>query len=205
MSGSPVRLRWLSPRDIGAQPVRNRRTVTTSGGRRTSVPRRTQPRPPPTASSSTPGPGPCPGEAEAIREPACDDVVLAAQVATDSLRRSEIAFKALRDAEARETVNQAQFQTGRSPCAHTLHSPPHRGDRGNRRRRGPRPRRPASGHRRSPAPDTPRSRRADPPDRLYWMPKRVRDARPAPMPTDPRAGEAGGDRRRRCVGWRGCE
>ncbi|WP_409000476.1 DUF6192 family protein [Streptomyces europaeiscabiei] len=119
MSGSPVRLRWLSPRDIGAQPVRNRRTVTTSGGRRTSVPRRTQPRPPPTASSSTPGPGPCPGEAEAIREPACDDVVLAAQVAIDSLRRSEIAFKALGEAEARRTVNQAQFQQA------GLHAPTH--------------------------------------------------------------------------------
>lgn len=37
-----------------------------------------------------------------------------------------------------------------------------------------------------PAPDTPRSHRADPPDPSYWTPKRVRDARPAP--TDPRAG-----------------
>lgn len=40
---------------------------------------------------------------------------------------------------------------------------------------------------RSPAPDTPRSHRADPPDPSYRTPKRVRDARPAPMPTDPRA------------------
>ncbi|AQW47615.1 hypothetical protein [Streptomyces violaceusniger] len=38
------------------------------------------------------------------------------------------------------------------------------------------------------APDTPRSHRADPPDPSYWTPERVRDARPAPMPTDPRAG-----------------
>ncbi|AJZ84556.1 MULTISPECIES: hypothetical protein [Streptomyces] len=41
-----------------------------------------------------------------------------------------------------------------------------------------------------PAPDTPRTHRADPPDPSYWTPERVRDARPAPMPTDPRA--AGG-------------
>ncbi|MEV6133742.1 hypothetical protein AB0M05_44245 [Streptomyces violaceusniger] len=39
-----------------------------------------------------------------------------------------------------------------------------------------------------PVPDTPRSHRADPPDPSYWTPERVRDARPAPMPTDPRAG-----------------
>ncbi|AEM84989.1 hypothetical protein [Streptomyces violaceusniger] len=39
-----------------------------------------------------------------------------------------------------------------------------------------------------PAPDTPRSHRADPPDPSYWTPERVRDARPAPMPTDPHAG-----------------
>ncbi|WP_413114692.1 hypothetical protein ACK1X7_05035 [Streptomyces sp. CY1] len=38
------------------------------------------------------------------------------------------------------------------------------------------------------APDTPRSHRADPPDPSYWTPERVRDARPAPMPTDPRTG-----------------
>ncbi|GAA1280831.1 hypothetical protein [Streptomyces javensis] len=36
-----------------------------------------------------------------------------------------------------------------------------------------------------PAPDTPRTHRADPPDPSYWTPERVRDARPAPMPTDP--------------------
>ncbi|MER8157789.1 hypothetical protein [Streptomyces sp. NPDC094472] len=39
-----------------------------------------------------------------------------------------------------------------------------------------------------PAPDTPRTHRADPPDPSYWTPERVRDARPAPMPTDPPAG-----------------
>ncbi|MBO3678461.1 hypothetical protein [Streptomyces sp. NEAU-YJ-81] len=39
-----------------------------------------------------------------------------------------------------------------------------------------------------PAPDTARSQRADPPDPSYWTPERVRDVRPAPMPTDPRAG-----------------
>ncbi|MFD5387256.1 hypothetical protein ACFWMG_20360 [Streptomyces sp. NPDC127074] len=38
------------------------------------------------------------------------------------------------------------------------------------------------------APDTPRSHRADPPDPSYWTPERVRDARPAPMPTDPHTG-----------------
>ncbi|MFE5161441.1 hypothetical protein ACFRNT_23625 [Streptomyces sp. NPDC056697] len=38
------------------------------------------------------------------------------------------------------------------------------------------------------APDTPRSHRADPPDPSYWTPERVRDARPAPMPTDPHLG-----------------
>ncbi|MGA6158550.1 hypothetical protein ACPEIC_34955 [Stenotrophomonas sp. NPDC087984] len=38
------------------------------------------------------------------------------------------------------------------------------------------------------APDTPRSHRADPPDPSYWTPERVCDARPAPMPTDPRTG-----------------
>ncbi|WP_275558784.1 hypothetical protein [Streptomyces sp. 5-6(2022)] len=36
-----------------------------------------------------------------------------------------------------------------------------------------------------PGPDTPRTHRADPPDPSYWTPERVRDARPAPMPTDP--------------------
>lgn len=35
---------------------------------------------------------------EAIRELACDDEAVAAQVATDLLRRPEIAFKAMRDA-----------------------------------------------------------------------------------------------------------
>ncbi|MCX4428758.1 DUF6192 family protein [Streptomyces mirabilis] len=35
---------------------------------------------------------------------------VAAQVATDFLRRPEIAFKAMRDAEARDNVNEAQFE-----------------------------------------------------------------------------------------------
>ncbi|MFI7296863.1 DUF6192 family protein [Streptomyces sp. NPDC050121] len=47
---------------------------------------------------------------EAIRELARDDEAVAAQVATDFLRRPEVAFKAMRDAEARENVNEAQFE-----------------------------------------------------------------------------------------------
>jgi hypothetical protein len=47
---------------------------------------------------------------EAIRELARDDETVAAQVATDFLRRPEIAFKAMRDAEARDNVNEAQFE-----------------------------------------------------------------------------------------------
>lgn len=47
---------------------------------------------------------------EAIREPARDDEVVVAQVATDFLRRPEVAFKAMRDAEARENVSEAQFE-----------------------------------------------------------------------------------------------
>ncbi|GAA2631102.1 DUF6192 family protein [Streptomyces vastus] len=47
---------------------------------------------------------------EAIRELARDDEAVAAQVATDFLRRPEIAFKAMRDAEARDNVNEAQFE-----------------------------------------------------------------------------------------------
>ncbi|RSN14832.1 RacO protein [Streptomyces sp. WAC 01325] len=47
---------------------------------------------------------------EAIRELARDDEAVAAQVATDFLRRPEVAFRAMRDAEARENVNEAQFE-----------------------------------------------------------------------------------------------
>ncbi|MFI7872877.1 DUF6192 family protein [Streptomyces salinarius] len=47
---------------------------------------------------------------EAIRELARDDEAVAAQVATDFLRRPEVAFKAMRDPEARENVNEAQFE-----------------------------------------------------------------------------------------------
>ncbi|MEH0557546.1 DUF6192 family protein [Streptomyces sp. B21-101] len=47
---------------------------------------------------------------EAIRELARGDEAVAAQVATDFLRRPEVAFKAMRDAEARENVNEAQFE-----------------------------------------------------------------------------------------------
>jgi hypothetical protein len=47
---------------------------------------------------------------EAIRELAQDDEAVAAQVATDFLRRPEVAFKAMRDAEARDNVNEAQFE-----------------------------------------------------------------------------------------------
>ncbi|MFI6273752.1 DUF6192 family protein [Streptomyces sp. NPDC050988] len=47
---------------------------------------------------------------EAIHELARDDEAVAAQVATDFLRRPEEAFKAMRDAEARENVNEAQFE-----------------------------------------------------------------------------------------------
>ncbi|MFJ1997615.1 hypothetical protein [Streptomyces asiaticus] len=43
-----------------------------------------------------------------------------------------------------------------------------------------------------PAPDIPRSHRADPPDPAYWTPERVREARPAPMPTDPGQGRGVG-------------
>ncbi|WP_328841620.1 DUF6192 family protein [Streptomyces europaeiscabiei] len=91
---------------------------------------------------------------EAIRELARDDEVVAAQVATDFLRRPDIAFKAMRDGEDREKVNEAQFeQAGLHAPVHC--GPPHRGDRGNRHRRGPRRRRPGSGHRRSPRPGHP--------------------------------------------------
>lgn len=47
---------------------------------------------------------------EAIRELARDDEAVAAQVATDFLRRPEVAFRAMRDAEARDNVNEAQFE-----------------------------------------------------------------------------------------------
>ncbi|MDX3643479.1 DUF6192 family protein [Streptomyces sp. MB09-02B] len=47
---------------------------------------------------------------EVIRELARDDEAMAAQVATDFLRRPEVAFKAMRDAEARDNVNEAQFE-----------------------------------------------------------------------------------------------
>ncbi|MGW0826499.1 DUF6192 family protein [Streptomyces sp. NPDC002845] len=47
---------------------------------------------------------------EAIRELACDDEAVAAQVATDFLRRPEVAFKAMRDPEARDNVHEAQFE-----------------------------------------------------------------------------------------------
>ncbi|MFI6254369.1 DUF6192 family protein [Streptomyces sp. NPDC051016] len=47
---------------------------------------------------------------EAIRQLARDDEAVAAQVATDFLRRPEVAFKAMRDPEARENVNEAQFE-----------------------------------------------------------------------------------------------
>ncbi|MFI2163246.1 DUF6192 family protein [Streptomyces pristinaespiralis] len=47
---------------------------------------------------------------EAIRELARDDEAVAAQVATDFLRQPEVAFKAMRDPEARENVNEAQFE-----------------------------------------------------------------------------------------------
>ncbi|MEV1069674.1 DUF6192 family protein [Streptomyces sp. NPDC050263] len=47
---------------------------------------------------------------EAIRELARDDEAVAAQVASDLLRRPEVAFKAMRDPEARENVNEAQFE-----------------------------------------------------------------------------------------------
>ncbi|MER5436630.1 DUF6192 family protein [Streptomyces sp. NPDC002588] len=47
---------------------------------------------------------------EAIRELARGDEAVAAQVATDFLRQPEVAFRAMRDAEARENVNEAQFE-----------------------------------------------------------------------------------------------
>ncbi|MGW3464557.1 DUF6192 family protein [Streptomyces olivaceoviridis] len=47
---------------------------------------------------------------EAIRELARGDEAVAAQVATDFLRQPEVAFKAMRDPEARENVNEAQFE-----------------------------------------------------------------------------------------------
>ncbi|MET9352041.1 DUF6192 family protein [Streptomyces sp. NPDC006617] len=47
---------------------------------------------------------------EAICELTRDDEAVAAQVATDFLRRPEVAFRAMRDAEARENVNEAQFE-----------------------------------------------------------------------------------------------
>jgi hypothetical protein len=47
---------------------------------------------------------------EAIRELARDDEAVGAQVATDFLRRPEVAFRAMREAEARENVNEAQFE-----------------------------------------------------------------------------------------------
>lgn len=50
------------------------------------------------------------GKVEAIRELARDDEAVAVQVATDFLRRPEVAFKAMRDPEARENVNEAQFE-----------------------------------------------------------------------------------------------
>ncbi|MFM9699304.1 DUF6192 family protein [Streptomyces europaeiscabiei] len=125
-------------------------------------------------------------------------------MATDFLRRPEIAFKALRDAKAREQVNEAQFeQAGLHAPAHC--GPPHRGDRGNRHRRGPRRRRPGSGHRRSPPPRTPHGATG----RIRRTPRTGRRsgcATPGPRPCPPtRAREAGGNRRRWCVGWRGCE
>ncbi|MGW3955784.1 DUF6192 family protein [Streptomyces sp. NPDC004752] len=47
---------------------------------------------------------------EAIREMADGDEAVAAQLATDFQRRPEVAFKAMRDAEARDNVNEAQFE-----------------------------------------------------------------------------------------------
>ncbi|MEV5910472.1 DUF6192 family protein [Streptomyces chartreusis] len=47
---------------------------------------------------------------EAIREQARGDEAVAAQVATDFLRRPEVAFKAMRNPEARENANEAQFE-----------------------------------------------------------------------------------------------
>ncbi|AZM57371.1 hypothetical protein DMA15_00100 [Streptomyces sp. WAC 01529] len=49
---------------------------------------------------------------EAIHDLAADEVV-AAQVATDLLRRPDVAFKAMRDNTARHLVNQAQFEQTR--------------------------------------------------------------------------------------------
>ncbi|MFM9608447.1 DUF6192 family protein [Streptomyces niveiscabiei] len=46
----------------------------------------------------------------AIHELAGGDEAVAAQVATDFLHRREVAFRAMRDAEARENVNEAQFE-----------------------------------------------------------------------------------------------
>ncbi|QUC59012.1 RacO protein [Streptomyces sp. A2-16] len=46
----------------------------------------------------------------AVHELVRDDEAVAAAVATDFLRRPEIAFNAMRDATARENVNEAQFE-----------------------------------------------------------------------------------------------
>ncbi|MER6162546.1 DUF6192 family protein [Streptomyces sp. NPDC001868] len=125
----------------------------------------------------------------AIRELARDDEGVA-QVVTDLLRRPEIAFKAMRDAEAQKNVNEAQFEQA------GLHTPAHCGPplttaiaatgivvalavaaRGQ-----------DTG---APPPRTPHGATGrDPPDLSYPNAEGVRDARPAPMSTDPRAGGA---------------